>query len=125
MRTQARTAIGVLTAGMILGMVVAARADGPGKQHHRPPVPGWYPSGTLGYGPPGWYPPGAPSFAHRGWFHRRYVPGHFEWRWVPGPPVITWVPGHVDWTGAWVPGYYASAPGGGAWARVWIPGGRE
>ncbi len=61
MRTQARKAIGPLIVGMILGMVVAARAEGPGKRDFPPPVPGWYPSGTLGDGRPGWVPSGGGS----------------------------------------------------------------
>ena len=120
MRTQARKAIGPLIVGMILGMVVAARAEGPGKRDFPPPVPGWYPSGTLGSGRPGWAQSGGPFLWHRGWAHHRFVPGHYEWRWIPAPPVLVWVPGYVDWIGAWIPGHYAGTPDGGAWTKAWI-----
>jgi hypothetical protein len=54
----------------------------------------------------------------------RWVPGYWNWQWVP--QVVTdewWVPGHYDATGVWVEGRHETRTiDNGSYQNVWIEG---
>jgi hypothetical protein len=74
------------------------------------------PAPPVAYPPLVLPPPPAPQ---------RWIPGHYEDRWVPTTRTETvWVPAFYDYArGAYVHGHYETrAVPGGYWIRVWIEG---
>ncbi|MFB3817368.1 MAG: hypothetical protein ACE147_06875 [Candidatus Methylomirabilales bacterium] len=122
------TGIGIGVGSVILGGVLLHALTAPA--YSAPPVistppPVVYTVPPAVYAPPPTvYAPPPPVYAPPPVVQHRWVPGHYEDRWVPTvewEPI--WVEGHYE-NGTWVPGYWKErVREGGYWTRVWVEGG--
>lgn len=119
------TGIGIGVGSVILGGVLLHALQPPVYAAPAPPPVIYTPPPVVYTPPPTIYPPPPAVYAPPPVVeHRRWVPGHYEDRWVPTTerePI--WVEGHYE-NGWWVPGYWKERlREGGNWTRVWVEGG--